>query len=118
MKENNLLEVKFIISDENILLKKAISPEYFLISNILERINNREDIEDCFYLMLIERSILSFCKSFSKKQELSHYIDLLKKMLDTNCTFEKVIEYKYIFENMKKIYVNDSANSIVVKILQ
>lgn len=115
MKENILLEVELILSNEEKILKSAISPEYFSIVNILERIDNRENLEDCFYLMLVERSILSFYKHFSKNQELSCYIDLLRNLLNANCTFEKVIEYKYIFEKMKKIYAHNISNSVVVK---
>lgn len=118
MEEKNLLKVKFIISSEKRLLKRSISPEYFSISNILKRIDTREDLEDCFYLMLVERSILSFCEHFSENQKLSCYVDLLRTLLKTNCTFEKVIEYKHIFVNMKNIYVFDSTKSIVVKKLR
>lgn len=102
MKANNLIKIGFLLSSEDLLIKNAISPCYFYICNILKRIDEKEDLEENFYLMLVERSIISFYKQFSEKRELSNYFNLLEKMLITNCSCEKVIEYKRIFEDMKK----------------
>ena len=115
MKTEDAIMIKHLLEDEGYRSINFSPIEYFSItSGIFNLLESLESAEINFRLGIIEAEIILFCTLNIDNVLLKPYVCELREFLLTDFSLEKMQKCKVLFENMRELYMEKYAKTIML----